>query len=366
MREREGRQQSFFEKEGGRRLEGGEAVQEVDACYSLLRPGWQLFEAVVREKLNRADVKSCAGECKNRVYCRSFGFSESEFLGENCHLSELSEEGEGDATRDDMWGVYTVAEVCEEEKGSDSLPSDRSPIREASTAGCGCNGFVDHTGGGECRSKDTSGRFWCYTSTASCPDATPDPFLLFLARTTQACAEGPCECNPFDFHQTGNLGVCMADVFDDSKFCYVSLESRCADKQPSKFFPSFHWSLAACGASRPPTSSNSLVEGQQEGSLVVEMHGLWNFTSTYTECRNYCSLAERCKSMYTHYDNELQLCHLSTRPFYPASYSHVHSMAQPRHTHLIQGRRCRTTMVIRKLSCPIPVMSFSRETLQYK
>jgi len=149
---------------------------------------------------------------------------------------------------------------------------------------------------------------------------------------------GPCECNPFDFHQTGNLGVCMADVFDDSTFCYVSLESRCADKQPSKFFPSFHWSLAACAprASRPPTSSNSLVEGQQEGGVVVEMHGLWNFTSTYTECRNYCSLAERCKSMYTHYDNELQLCHLSTRPFYPASYTHVHSVAQPRHTHLIQ------------------------------
>ena len=72
---------------------------------------------------------------------------------------------------------------------------------------------------------------------------------------------------------------------------------RCADKQPSKFFPSFHWSLAACGASyQPPTSSNSLVEGQQEGSLVVEMHVLWNFTSTYTECRNYCSLAERFKA----------------------------------------------------------------------
>ena len=31
------------------------------------------------------------------------------------------------------------------------------------------------------------------------------------------------------------------------------------------------------------------VDGQQ----VVERHGLWNFTSTYTECRNYCSLAER-------------------------------------------------------------------------
>ena len=24
--------------------------------------------------MSRADVKSCAGECKNRVYCRSFAF----------------------------------------------------------------------------------------------------------------------------------------------------------------------------------------------------------------------------------------------------------------------------------------------------
>ena len=27
----------------------------------------------------RADVKSCAGECKNRVYCRTFGFRSSSF-----------------------------------------------------------------------------------------------------------------------------------------------------------------------------------------------------------------------------------------------------------------------------------------------
>ena len=33
-------------------------------------------------------------------------------------------------------------------------------------------------------------RFWCYTSTERCPEATPDPFLPFLARTTQACTEG--------------------------------------------------------------------------------------------------------------------------------------------------------------------------------
>ena len=31
--------------------------------------------------------------------------------------------------------VYTDAEVCEVEKGSESLPSNRSPSRRASTAG---------------------------------------------------------------------------------------------------------------------------------------------------------------------------------------------------------------------------------------
>ena len=78
--------------------------------------------------------------------------------------------------------------------------------------GCGCNGFVDHKGDGECRTRDSAGRlllfsgsyfhhhhltminftfrFWCYTSTESCPEATPDPFLPFLARTAQACTEG--------------------------------------------------------------------------------------------------------------------------------------------------------------------------------
>ena len=40
---------------------------------------------------------------------------------------------------------------------------------------------------------------------------------------------------------------------------------------------------------RISNEAHSHVDGQQ----VVERHGLWNFTSTYTECRNYCSLAER-------------------------------------------------------------------------
>ena len=40
-------------------------------------------------------------------------------------------------------------------------------------------------------------RFWCYTSTESCPEATPDPFLPFLARTMQACTEGG-DCDVYD------------------------------------------------------------------------------------------------------------------------------------------------------------------------
>ena len=43
MREREGRQQSFFEREGER---GQEVVQGVDACYSLLR--WGEHEKVIK------------------------------------------------------------------------------------------------------------------------------------------------------------------------------------------------------------------------------------------------------------------------------------------------------------------------------
>ena len=91
--------------------------------------------------------------------------------------------------------------------------------------------------------------YWCYTDAASCPIAVPDPFLPFLARTTQACSQGrapvpdpatvaapllpillvgPCECNPYGFHQSGSLGICQGDVFDSSTFCYVTLDSRYA------------------------------------------------------------------------------------------------------------------------------------------
>jgi len=298
----------------------------------------------VREKLNRVDAGSCAGECKARVYCRTFAFSESEFLGENCYLSELEEGGEGvegldverDAQRDDMWGVYTVAEVCEETLRAQGKPAVPGlPGTTASSIGCECNGFIDSSGDGECRSTDSSGRYWCYADTATCPDAPTDPFLPFLARTAAACTAGPCECNRFGFHEARSLGVCQGDVFDASTFCYVTLESRCADKQPSKFFPSFQWSLAACATSLPAyTASNALTNREQ--AHVVEQHGVWNFTSTYTECRDYCGLSERCKSMHTHYDRERQVCHLSTRPFFVSSYVHSHAPSQPKHTHLLQ------------------------------
>ena len=47
------------------------------------RPGWQLYDSVVREKLNRVDAGACAGECKARVYCRTFAFR---YLLEPCTL----------------------------------------------------------------------------------------------------------------------------------------------------------------------------------------------------------------------------------------------------------------------------------------
>ena len=53
MREREGRQQSFFEREGER---GQEVVQGVDACYSLLR--WAVDEKVIKFTFPFFDQKS--------------------------------------------------------------------------------------------------------------------------------------------------------------------------------------------------------------------------------------------------------------------------------------------------------------------
>ena len=45
---------------------------------------------------------------------------------------------------------YALLSIC------DHADDDNMIIDQLS--GCACNGFVDHTGGGECRSKDTSGR----------------------------------------------------------------------------------------------------------------------------------------------------------------------------------------------------------------
>ena len=57
---------------------------------------------------------------------------------------------------------------------------------------------------------------------------------------------GPCECNTFGLKRFRSQETCMTDIFDDDKFCYVPLESRCKDKRASKFFPSVYWSMKAC------------------------------------------------------------------------------------------------------------------------
>jgi len=332
-REREGKQSRVLPYLG---------QEEVKACYSMARKDWKLYDSVVREKVNRFNIESCAGECKTKVYCRSFAFSESEFLSENCYLSELSWEGdvsdekvETDGERHDMWALYTVAETCDDltAEPSDELPD--SKIFTSSNKGCECNGFIDSEGQGECRTRDGMGRYWCYADTGSCQDGVQDPFLPFLIRTTAPCSLGPCECNSYNFTQSSSHSVCMGDVFDSSTYCYVSLDSRCSDKQPSKFFPSFQWSMSACSPSTPfdPDEVEAIY-----GSRVVETEGRWNFTSSYLECMDYCSMNERCKSMYTHYDADIHTCYLSTRPMFitVTTYTHHHGEDIPLHSHITQ------------------------------
>ena len=143
-----------------------------------------------------------------------------------------------------------------------------------------------------------------------------DPFLPFLARTSIPCSEGPCQCNPWDFKPSSSSSVCIEDIFDTTKHCYVALESRCPDKQPSKKFPSLAWSKAACSQSRT----------QGEPEEPKDQQGTWSFSSTFQECRDYCRNSERftfynsllfslvrCKDVLINYDNNANVCTLITR-----------------------------------------------------
>ena len=130
-------------------------------------------------------------------------------------------------------------------------------------ADCKCNGFIDNVGGGECR-QHNYGHWWCYVdSENNCPDSQKDNTMPMFSRSSNACSPGlkqeivrlyylhdlligPCECNTFKFKKLGTRDICMNDIFDDDRFCYVPLESRCKDKRASKFFPSVYWSLKAC------------------------------------------------------------------------------------------------------------------------
>merc|ERR1711892_929750 len=107
----------------------------------------------------------------------------------------------------------------------------------------------------------------------------------------------------------GNQDICMSDLFDDHRFCYVPLESRCADKRSSKRYPSVYWSMKAC----------SEDEDEEEG---VSYHKTWNFSSSHDQCANYCTNSERCYNVHSKYDAVEGICHLSNKPFYIVTHYH--------------------------------------------
>ena len=91
-----------------------------------------------------------------------------------------------------------------------------------------------------------------YISTPRCA------WLMFL--TTQDSAM--CPLNPGRSTTSYFDKISISDPYDSTLINW----SRCPDKQPSKFFPSFHWSLVACAPAagfRSPSSNSLAGEGQQ-------------------------------------------------------------------------------------------------------
>jgi len=273
------------------------------------------------------DVDDCASKCKQTAYCRSFSFSTSENLNENCHLSELSVgdiDIDQDLTEDSTWSVYGVAE----DDRCAPTTTEETTTEKQETKNCKCNGFIDHVGGGECR-QHNFGHWWCYVDSENdCPDSQKDSAMPMFSRSSHACSDGPCECNTFKFKKLGMRDICMNDVFDDDRFCYVPLESRCKDKRASKFFPSVYWSLKACSdddeegsgdGNTKQVPAEATTKKEEEG---VSYHRTWNFTSSHEECANYCSHSERCQYMHSKYDTKNEICHLSTKPFYVITHVH--------------------------------------------
>ena len=81
---------------------------------------------------------------------------------------------------------------------------------------------------------------------------------MFL--TTQDSAM--CPWNPGRSTTSYFDKISISDPYDSTLINW----SRCPDKQPSKFFPSFHWSLVACAPAagfRSPSSNSLAGAGQQ-------------------------------------------------------------------------------------------------------
>ena len=98
----------------------------------------------------------------------------------------------------------------------------------------------------------TSKKTTLYISTPRCA------WLMFL--TTQDSAM--CPLNPGRSTTSYFDKISISDPYDSTLINW----SRCPDKQPSKFFPSFHWSLVACAPAagfRSPSSNSLAGEGQQ-------------------------------------------------------------------------------------------------------
>ena len=124
-----------------------------------------------------------------------------------------------------------------------------------------------------------------------------------------------CECNPYNISQPGFSDLCSGDMFYQTKFCYVTPDSRCGDKRTSRLYPSLYWSTEACGY--PSASSSSTLS--LSSSLF---HQSWNFSSSYEECAGYCGSRERCEegNIHVRFDTVNNICMMD---FVPVGHLHL-------------------------------------------
>ena len=130
--------------------------------------------------------------------------------------------------------------------------------------------------------------------------------------------EGDCDCNPYNISQPGFSDLCSGDMFYESKFCYVTPDSRCGDKRSSRLYPSLYWSTEACGY--PSSASSSSLS--LSSSLF---HQSWNFSSSYEECAAYCGTRERCDegSIHVRFDTIHNICLMDSVPVGHLHLDHI-------------------------------------------